>query len=147
MAMPRTSRLLGVRDMSADPRSVTEVDEEIGARIRARRQELGFPQSHVAELVGITFQQLQKYEAGQNRVSAATLLRVAAALRVDASELLPGAARKPGARSAKASPEDGMALQLQHAFTRIKSARERRLILDLAKRLGSDAGSKKRGRG
>lgn len=133
--------------MSTDPRSVTEVDEEIGARIRARRQELGFPQSHVAELVGITFQQLQKYEAGQNRVSAATLLRVAAALRVEPSDLLPGASRKGGARPPKASPEDGMALQLQHAFGRIKSVRERRLILDLAKRLGADASPKRRGRG
>lgn len=132
--------------MSVDPRSVTEVDEEIGARIRARRQELGFPQSHVAELVGITFQQLQKYEAGQNRVSAATLLRIAAALRLDASELLPSAARKGGARTPKASPEDGLALQLQHAFSRIKSPRERRLILDLAKRLGSDTAMKRKAR-
>lgn len=131
--------------MSTDPRSVTEVDEEIGTRIRARRQELGFPQSHVAELVGITFQQLQKYEAGQNRVSAATLLRIASALRVEPVELLPGA-RKSGARSPKASPEDGMALQLQHAFGRIKSTRERRLILDLAKRLGTEASPKRRGR-
>lgn len=130
-----------------DPRSVTEVDEEIGARIRARRQELGFPQSHVAELVGITFQQLQKYEAGQNRVSAATLLRIAAALRVEPSDLLPGAARRGAQRPAKATPEDGLALQLQHAFGRIKSARERRLILDLAKRLGSEGTTKRRGRG
>ena len=130
-----------------DPRSVTAIDEEIGSRIRERRHELGLPQSHVAELVGITFQQLQKYEAGQNRVAAATLMRLASALLVDPSDLLPGAPKRGkagGVRAAKATPEDGMALQLQHAFSRIKSLRERRIILDLAKRLGSDRSDRRR---
>ena len=50
-----------------DPRSVTEVDREIGAAIRARRKELGLPMAHVAGQVGVSQQQFQKYETGQSR--------------------------------------------------------------------------------
>lgn len=117
----------------------TDIDEAIGARIRARREEMGFPQRHVAELVGVTFQQLQKYESGANRVSAAYLVKIAAALRVDPADLLPGGSGKQTSRAPKAALEDGMALQLQSAYARVKSVKERRLILDLTKRLGAAA--------
>jgi transcriptional regulator with XRE-family HTH domain len=117
--------------------AATLVDEGIGARIRERREELGFPQRHVADLVGVTYQQFQKYETGANRVSAANLVKIAAALRLDPAELLPGAAAAN--RTRKAASEDGMALQLQSAYARLKSVKERRLILDLTKRLGAAA--------
>lgn len=116
-----------------DPRAVTELDEEIGARLRARRHELNLPMAHVAEAVGIAFQQLQKYELGQNRVSAAMLTRLADVLHVDVIELLPG---KPRGRG-KASAEDGMALQLQQVFSNIRAKRERQLVLDLARRFAA----------
>jgi transcriptional regulator with XRE-family HTH domain len=115
-----------------DPRSVTETDGEIGARIREKRRQAGVPMSHVAELVGVTVQQFQKYETGASRISATMLSKVADALAVDAMEFLPGAATRGRAR--KRSPEDGMAAQLQHAFSQVRSKRERRLILDLVKR-------------
>ena len=129
---------------SAEPRAVTEVDELVGERIRARRQELGLPLAHVAGEVGIAYQQLQKYEAGQNRVSVAALMRIAAALEVEAAVLLPSASKSLRARAPRAAPGDGMALQLQRAFARIPSAHERRLILDLAKRFAEGAAPTKR---
>jgi transcriptional regulator with XRE-family HTH domain len=55
-------------------------DTEIGARIRQRRQELALSQAHLARRLGVTFQQVQKYESGANRVSAAMLHQIAVAL-------------------------------------------------------------------
>jgi transcriptional regulator with XRE-family HTH domain len=123
----------------AETRATTEVDRAIGERIRARRQELGLPQTHVAEQVGISFQQLQKYETGDNRVSAAALTRIAQALRIEPAELLPSASGAPARRRRRAVPEDAMALQLQDAFSRVTAQRDRRLILDMARRLAGDA--------
>ena len=74
-----------------DPRSVTEVDQEIGAAIRARRKELGLPMAHVAARVGVSQQQFQKYETGQSRVSALMTSKIAVALDSDPADFLPGA--------------------------------------------------------
>src|SRR5437868_378944 len=63
-------------------------DFEIGARIRLRRRLLGISQSTLAESVGLTFQQVQKYERGANRVAASMLGRVATALQCSASFLM-----------------------------------------------------------
>lgn len=94
----------------------------------------------VAEAVGIAFQQLQKYEAGQNRVSAAILTRLAEVLKIDAADLLPGVP-KATRTSKSGGGADGMALQLQQAFAQIKSKRERQLILELARRLAANQNS------
>lgn len=74
----------------SDPRQTTEVDVKIGARIRARRVELRLSQEALAEQIGVTFQQIQKYEGGRNRVSASMLMAVAKALKTNVSTLLPG---------------------------------------------------------
>ncbi|MHB8285073.1 MAG: helix-turn-helix domain-containing protein [Caulobacteraceae bacterium] len=55
-------------------------DALIGARIRRRREELGFTQSELGSLAGVTYQQVQKYERGDNRVSGSMLYRIAKAL-------------------------------------------------------------------
>ena len=57
------------------------VDRHVGLRIRMRRKEMGISQERLAEALGITFQQVQKYERGANRVSASKLYEIAAALR------------------------------------------------------------------
>ncbi len=63
-------------------------DVKVGARIRARRSVLGLSQERVAEAVGVTFQQIQKYESGSNRVSASRLLKIAEFLEVSPAWLL-----------------------------------------------------------
>jgi len=86
------------RNHEEDPRAATAVDRRIGALIRARRLELGISQTVLADAVGVTFQQIQKYEKGVNRVSASTLMDVAQALDVGVADLLPlenGAAEAP----------------------------------------------------
>src|SRR5690348_15918815 len=55
------------------PRSPTAIDQHVGARMRAARLEAGKSQTDVADAIGITFQQVQKYEKGTNRISAGTL--------------------------------------------------------------------------
>jgi transcriptional regulator with XRE-family HTH domain len=59
------------------PRSPTAVDQHVGARMRAARLEAGKSQTEVADAIGITFQQVQKYEKGTNRISAGTLHELA----------------------------------------------------------------------
>jgi transcriptional regulator with XRE-family HTH domain len=65
------------------PRDAQAVDLEVGRRVRRRRLEMGLTQGELAELAGVTYQQLYKYETGSNRVSAGRLHRIAQALGVD----------------------------------------------------------------
>jgi transcriptional regulator with XRE-family HTH domain len=69
-------------DDPKNPRSTGKYDNELGKRIRLRRVELGISQSDLAEKLGVTFQQVQKYEKGVNRVGASRLQQVATALNV-----------------------------------------------------------------
>jgi len=69
-------------ELLADP-----VDVAVGARIRLFRKMRGLSQQALAESAGVTFQQIQKYERGANRVSASMLARIAGALRTPISEL------------------------------------------------------------
>lgn len=61
-------------------RQATDVDIHVGQRVRARRMMLGMSQEKLGEHLGLTFQQVQKYEKGQNRVSASRLQQIATAL-------------------------------------------------------------------
>jgi transcriptional regulator with XRE-family HTH domain len=65
------------------------VDEYVGKRVRALRKERRLSQGALGERIGVTFQQVQKYEKGTNRVSASTLYDIARALQVPYEDLLP----------------------------------------------------------
>jgi transcriptional regulator with XRE-family HTH domain len=67
----------GAKVTTQHPRSVDARDAEIGRLVRSRRQELGLSQSDLAERIGVTFQQVQKYENGSNRISIGRLARIA----------------------------------------------------------------------
>jgi transcriptional regulator with XRE-family HTH domain len=58
------------------------IDQHVGARLRLRRKRLEISQTYLAKAVGLTFQQIQKYEQGSNRISASTLYEIAAFLEV-----------------------------------------------------------------
>lgn len=115
------------------------VDVHVGKRIRHRRWLIGMTQQQLADLVGIKFQQIQKYETGANRVSASRLWDIARATEVPVSFFFEGL---EGARSA-ADPVEGdlhadkEALQLIRSYYAIPEAQRRRLF-DLARVL-SDA--------
>lgn len=69
-------------------REPSEIDAEVGRRIREVRKARGVSQTDLAAAAGVTFQQMQKYESGTNRVSASKLVQVAAHLQVPAAQLL-----------------------------------------------------------
>ena len=80
-------------------RRTTPVDRLVGARMRLRRQSLGMSQTELGEKIGVTFQQIQKYELGSNRVGASRLASVATALGVPVTfffEELKTAVESPG---------------------------------------------------
>ena len=85
-------------------RSTTPVDTHIGQRIRARRFLLGMNQTELADAAGITFQQVQKYENGTNRVGASRLQQFSEALGVPPSYFFEGA---PTAGKKRPAPQEG----------------------------------------
>jgi transcriptional regulator with XRE-family HTH domain len=105
---------------------VHPTDRHVGARVRHRRMALGLSQSDLGNVLGITFQQVQKYEKGTNRISASRLQRIAEALQVKApfffEELKggsPNVSDSPDFVAAFVSSADGLALA--KAFLKIRS--------------------------
>jgi transcriptional regulator with XRE-family HTH domain len=102
------------------------LDAQLGERIRHRRRELGLSQSALGGKLGITFQQVQKYENGTNRVSATMLLKLSDALATPVTELLQLA--NPAAPIVNA---ESQAADLMAAFAKIRSHELRAAILTL----------------
>jgi len=123
-------------------------DIEVGRRIRAQRLVRGMSQTELGKRVGITFQQIQKYEKGVNRVGAGRLTRIAAVLAVPVAFFFGGGSREAasiqGAPSAFGFLETAGAVRLVHAYTEIRSGQVRRALVTLAEELASD---KRRRRG
>ncbi|WP_083805657.1 helix-turn-helix domain-containing protein [Asticcacaulis excentricus] len=89
--------------MGAIIRSPTDIDAHVGARLRLRRRELGISQAKLGAALHITFQQIQKYELGRNRMSASTLYEVAMILDVPVGWLFDGLGQKSSDRTALAA--------------------------------------------
>src|SRR3982751_2918628 len=90
-------------------RSPNPVDLHVGSRVRMRRKMLGISQERLAEALGLTFQQVQKYERGANRVSASKLYEIARFLSTPVAYFFEGLAETPGG-------EDSEAEQTVHDF-------------------------------
>lgn len=86
----------GSKQKPTSARSPTDVDVRTGGRIRILRQEQGLSQTDLGERCGITFQQVQKYERGSNRISGSRLVQIAKVLKTDVAYLLDGADRPLG---------------------------------------------------
>jgi len=116
------------------------VDRHVGLRIRMRRKELGISQERLAEAVGLTFQQIQKYERAANRVSASKLWELSQALGTNIAYFYDGLAEM-GADGApqRESMQDFLltpdGLELAACFPRISSVRLRRKVLELVRAL------------
>jgi len=106
-------------------------DKEIGSRVRMRRLMLGITQGELGKALGITFQQIQKYEKGTNRIPAGRLQDLAYVLQVPISFFFDEGptAPLPAHVSKFLGSADGLALA--RAFTSIKNAKVRRRITDL----------------
>lgn len=73
----------------SDERAATQFDKALGGKVRARRLEIGMSQEALAEELGITFQQVQKYEKGVNRVAAGRLWDIAKVLKQPVTAFFP----------------------------------------------------------
>lgn len=122
----------------------TDIDLHLGRRLRRRRRLLGLTQQQLAVQVGIRFQQIQKYECGANRISAARLWQLAEALETPVSYFYDGVTeaveRKEAAQSGGEMFSRKETLDLIQAYYQL-GERPRRRLLDLAKSLhdGADA--------
>ena len=116
------------------PRSVSDMDRQIGARIRAQRLETGMSQERLAEQIGVTFQQIQKYEKGVNRVSASTLHHIAQALDITIPALFGPTAGHAGSDSLQI--DDPYHAEFGAVAMRLNKA-GRDLLLALARNIAS----------
>lgn len=128
------------------------VDLHVGGRVRMRRKMLGVSQEHLAAALKLTFQQVQKYERGTNRVSASKLYEIARTLQVPVSYFFDGLADPVTAESDDVgeaanrvitdflnTPEG---LELAAIFPKIGKGRVRRQVLDLVRAMADEDASK-----
>jgi transcriptional regulator with XRE-family HTH domain len=122
------------------------VDRHVGSRVRMRRMTLAISQQKLGAALGLTFQQVQKYERGTNRIGASRLHQISDLLEVPVEFFFDGA---PNASSMSSSDVSSLAdlndfvsspegLRLVAAFTRIENAHLRRRIMALVREMASD---------
>lgn len=136
--------------MAENKKKPNPIDIHVGSRIRLRRTMLGMSQEKLGESLGITFQQIQKYEKGTNRVGASRLQNISSILNVPVSfffEDAPGdhADATTGLAEATSSNyvvdflSSSEGLQLNRAFVRITDPKVRRKLVDLVKALAAES--------
>jgi transcriptional regulator with XRE-family HTH domain len=132
--------------MQAKKTGPNPIDKHVGSRVRMRRMTIGLSQEKVAHALGLTFQQVQKYEKGTNRISSSRLHQLARILEVPIPFFFDGAPQQSARSQGKAeSPnyvndflatDDG--LTLTKAFMQIEDAKLRRSIVHLVEQLAGD---------
>lgn len=127
------------------------IDQHAGARLRARRHALGMSQSVLAEKLGVSFQQVQKYERGSNRISFSTMVLAASVLGLDSiayfAEGLDGAGSdrenfKVGIDPATQFFAEPGAMRLAEAFVRLPDA-QKRVVTEMTQGLQQAVGGKR----
>jgi transcriptional regulator with XRE-family HTH domain len=125
------------------------IDSHVGARLRMRRMLVGMSQEKLGTALGITFQQIQKYEKGANRIGASRLQELARILQVPPAFFFDGATSADAPTAGFAEPDAGAyvvdflltpeGLQLNRAFALIRDPKVRRKILDLVMSLAQES--------
>jgi transcriptional regulator with XRE-family HTH domain len=121
------------------------IDRHVGLRIRMRRKELGISQERLAESIGLTFQQVQKYERAANRVSASKLWEMSRALSTSISYFYEGlgeAVEAPGSNIPRETMQEFLltaeGIELAALFPKITKSRVRRKVLDLVRAMAGE---------
>jgi transcriptional regulator with XRE-family HTH domain len=126
------------------------IDKHVGSRVRMRRMMLGMSQEKLGDALGLTFQQVQKYEKGTNRIGASRLQQISHILQVPVAFFFEGAPNIAGSHQTSGVEEapspayvsdflatsDG--LSLTKAFMRIEDAKLRRCIVDLVEQIAGE---------
>ena len=129
------------------PRGPNPVDVHVGSRIRLRRQLLRMSQEKLGDELGVTFQQVQKYERGANRVGASRLYRLSRVLEVPVQFFFEGLNDTSPIREMAENDQtpivydfiqSSAGVSLAESFSRIKDAKVRRRVLELVRTLASE---------
>src|SRR6187551_1272497 len=147
---PRAPQLAtrGAAEKKMLKKAPNPTDKHVGSRVRMRRMMLGMSQEKLGDSLGLTFQQVQKYEKGTNRIGASRLQQISNILQVPVSFFFEGApdistpmqgngeAPSPAYVADFLATSDGLALT--KAFMRIKDAKLRRRIVDLVQQIAGE---------
>jgi transcriptional regulator with XRE-family HTH domain len=131
-------------------KSPNPIDKHVGSRVRMRRMMLSMSQEKLGDALGLTFQQVQKYEKGTNRIGASRLQQISHILQVPVAFFFEGAPHTPGSGRSEGMGEapspayvsdflatsDGLALT--KAFMRISDSKLRRRIVDLVEQIAAN---------
>lgn len=137
-------RKSSVSDKHVRARRADNRDAEVGRRVRSRRLEQKFSQTELADRIGVTFQQVQKYEKGTNRIGAGRLQRISEALEVPITFFFGNQGLNAVAGERKEMEDSGSifammqtsgAVRLMKAFHAVKSRKARLILVDLAEEL------------
>jgi transcriptional regulator with XRE-family HTH domain len=119
------------------------LDVAVGRNVRIWRMAKGLSQSQLASRLGVTFQQIQKYEVGTNRIGTGRLLKIAAILEVPISTLFEGASGAGDSSSVLSLVADSRSFRLAHAFAAIETPSLRLSIVNLVERVAAAGAQKK----
>lgn len=138
-------------DSERSARKPNPIDAHVGTRVRLRRMLLGMSQEKLGEHLGLTFQQVQKYEKGVNRIGASRLFDLARVLGVPVqffydeapaelseASLAPGFAEKPAESYVIEFLSTREGMDLNKAFVQITDPRVRRAVVELVRALGGE---------
>jgi transcriptional regulator with XRE-family HTH domain len=118
-------------------KSPSIIDVAVGRNVRIWRMAKGMSQAQLANRLGVTFQQVQKYETGANRIGTGRLVRVAAILGVPISVLFDGTDGAEPTRSLLALVSDSRSFRLAHAFAAVKDGALRLSIVRLVEQVSA----------
>jgi transcriptional regulator with XRE-family HTH domain len=136
--LPQSSSADAMSSKAANP-----IDAYVAARLRTCRKQLGLSQAEIAKQLGVTFQQIQKYEAGLNRIGAGRLFQFASLYGVAIQDLFPKCVgTADGSRHSQKQDEitafslSPEGWNLCEGFRRIKNAQQRRVVIGLIQEMG-----------
>ena len=118
------------------PKKPSSIDVAVGRNVRIWRMARGLSQVQVAKRMGVTFQQLQKYEVGSNRIGTGRLVKVASILGIPIATLFEGADTDPS-RSLLALVADGRAFRLANAFAAIDNSTLRLSLVYMVEKIAA----------
>jgi transcriptional regulator with XRE-family HTH domain len=128
-------------------KSPSPIDVAVGRNVRIWRMVKGLSQAQLANRVGVTFQQVQKYEVGGNRIGTGRLVKIAAILGVPISALFEGTTGADPSRPLLALVSDRRSFRLAHAFAAVKDNRCRLSLVNMVEKIAASVPQSKRRRG
>lgn len=128
-------------------KEINPTDKFVGMRVRMRRMMLGYSQEKLGDALGLTFQQVQKYEKGTNRIGASRLQQIAQILEVPAAFFFDGLEESDAEQFGFSEPNESNmlnellatsdGLQLNRSFMKIKDSKIRRKIVELVETIAN----------